>query len=129
MKTILRIVYILAAAGIVFAGLYWYGSVKAKTEPAGQPVYSEHRGEGQGAGKGTEQGRNQAAINGNKEPSPDEGGFHMGGAHELIDADVEILILIRNLAWVAGAIILVLLLQSGWNRLRRRKPKTRAGSA
>ncbi len=120
MKTVLRILYILIAAGIVSAGLYWYGTTRALAEPAGA---------GRGTGLRTQQDRSQAAAGGEAEGLPVDGSLRLGGAHERINADVEILVLIRNLVWVTGTIILVLLLQAGWRRLARRKPKAKAGPA
>lgn len=84
MKTILRILYILIAAGIISAGLYWYGSNRAFSEPAGGPGLD-------GAGRGTRQQANQAAA-GQAENLPAESPVHFGGAHERINADVEILV-------------------------------------
>lgn len=122
MKTILRILYILIAAGIISAGLYWYGSNRAFSEPAGGPGLD-------GAGRGTrQQDRNQPAAAGEPGNLPADGSLHFGGAHERINADVEILVLIRNLVWVTGTIILVLLLQAGWRKLAKRKPRVKAGS-
>lgn len=129
MKTITRIFYILIAAGIVSAALYWYGSTRAAPAAAGRPGLNEKTGIGQGAGARDRQERNPTTAGGQAENLAGEGSFHFGGAHEFINADVEILVLIRNLVWVTGTIILVLLLQAGWRRLARRKPKARAGSA
>lgn len=122
MKTMLRILYILIAAGIVSAGLYWYGSTRALSETTGGPGID-------GAGRGVRQEANEVAAAGQAENLPADGSVHFGGAHERINADVEILVLIRNLVWVTGTIILVLLLQAGWRRLARCKPKVKAGSA
>ncbi len=120
MKTVLRILYILIAAGIVSAGLYWYGSTKALVEPVEAT---------RGTGLRTQQDQNQAAAGGEAAGLPAEGTLHFGGAHERINADIEILVLIRNLVWVTGTIILVLLLQAGWRRLARRKLRAKTGSA
>src|SRR5574340_633410 len=129
MKTILRILYILIAAGIISAGLYWYGSAKAAAELDGGTTAGEVTGAGRGTGLKPPQDRNQAAAAGEPGNLPADGSVHFGGAHERINADVEILVLIRNLVWVTGTIILVLLLQAGWRKLTKRKPRVKAGSA
>lgn len=124
LKTILRTVYILAAAAIVFAGLFWYASASAEPISANQPV----PGEGRSAGEATA-GQHKNGASGSGAPAAGEESIQMGHTGEHFSGDPGVLVMIRNLVWMTGTVSLVLLLQTGWNRYARRKSKVKAGSA
>lgn len=133
MKTIVRTLYILAAAAIVFAGLFAYAMISESSAPVDQPIAGELRGSGQGLGQGTGSGAqrdpNKAAAGKSGELAAQGENIEMGHSGEHFSGDPGVLILIRNVAWVTGTIVIVLLLQAGWKRWSKRKPKASAGSA
>jgi len=133
LKTIVRTLYILAAAAIVFAGLYAYAVVSGSSETIDQSISGELRGtgqgQGQGMGSGAQRDKNRAVSGAAGELSVKEENVEVGRGGEHISGDPGLLILIRNIVWVTGTILLVLLLQAGWKRWTRRKTKIRAGSA
>jgi len=131
LKTIERTMYILAAAAIVFAGLYAYAVVSGSSETIDQSISGELRGtgQGQGMGSGAQRDKNRAISGATGELSVKEENVEVGRGGEHIAGDPGLLILIRNIVWVMGTILLVLLLQAGWKRWTRRKTKIRAGAA
>lgn len=133
LKTIVRTLYILAAAAIVFAGLYAYAIVSGSAETIDPTISGEPRssglGQGQGKGSGTQRDKNRTVPGSTGELTAKEENVEMGRGGEHISGDPGLLILIRNVVWVTGTIVIVLLLQAGWKRWSRRKPKATADSA
>lgn len=131
LKTIVRTVYILAAAAIVFAGLYAYAVVCGSSETVDQSIPGEPGGSGlgQGIGSGAQRDKNRSVPGTTGELAVKEENVEVGRGGEHISGDPGVLILIRNVVWVAGTIVIVLLLQAGWKRWSRRKTKIRAGTA
>ena len=133
LKTIVRTVYILAAAAIVFAGLYAYAVVSGSSESIDQPIPAETGGsglgQGQGLGSGAQRDKNRSVPGSTGELAVKEENVEPGRGGEHISGDPGLLILIRNIVWVTGTIVIVLLLQAGWKRWSRHKTKIRAGTA
>lgn len=133
LKTIVRTVYILAAAAVVFAGLYAYAIVSGSSESIDQSISGEllvpGQGQGQGMGSGAQRDKIRTVPGSTGEFAVNEENVEPGRGGEHISGDPGVLILIRNIVWVTGTIVIVLLLQAGWKRWWRRKVKGTAGSA
>lgn len=123
LRTVLRTIYILTAAGIVFAGLYWYADASEYPAVITEPLPGEERGSGQGLGTGVSKNKyREIQANSDQLPAGKEN-LEMGHDAEHLSGGPAVLIFIRNIVLVLVTVILVLLLQSGWKRLVRRKAK------